>query len=153
MKTLKPVLPFLLGSIVFVLVIGVIYWIVVDSFLQSCLPNMGLFGDSFGALNAIFTGLAFAGVIYTMILQKDEIQKQEESNRQERLDASNDRFTNSFFNILSIQSRQLENLGYYKRYSKFYGQFSILSLVTVVDSFAQNFPITLETKAIYESKK
>lgn len=39
----------------------------------------GRFGDMFGAVNALFTGLAFAGLIYTIFLQREELalQRQE----------------------------------------------------------------------------
>jgi hypothetical protein len=33
----------------------------------------GEFGDMFGAVNALFTGLAFAGVIITVLMQRDEL--------------------------------------------------------------------------------
>ncbi len=33
----------------------------------------GTMGDSFGAINALFSGLAFAALIYTIILQREEI--------------------------------------------------------------------------------
>lgn len=36
----------------------------------------GLFGDMFGAVNALFSGLAFAGVLYTIALQREELQLQ-----------------------------------------------------------------------------
>ena len=42
-------------------------------------PNIGIrgqFGDSFGAINALFAGLAFAGVIFAIILQKKELELQ-----------------------------------------------------------------------------
>ena len=32
----------------------------------------GQFGDMFGAVNALFSGLAFAGLIITLILQRNE---------------------------------------------------------------------------------
>lgn len=38
----------------------------------------GLFGDSYGALNALFSGLAFAGVIATLLLQRQELSYQRE---------------------------------------------------------------------------
>ena len=41
--------------------------------------NRGTFGDLFGAVNALFSGLAFAGLIYTIVLQREEITQ----NRQE----------------------------------------------------------------------
>lgn len=31
--------------------------------------DRGTFGDMFGAVNALFTGLAFAGVVMTIVLQ------------------------------------------------------------------------------------
>lgn len=33
----------------------------------------GQFGDVFGAANALFSGLAFAGLIYTVLLQREEL--------------------------------------------------------------------------------
>ncbi len=35
--------------------------------------DRGTFGDLFGAVNALFSGLAFAALIYTIVLQRDEI--------------------------------------------------------------------------------
>lgn len=40
-------------------------------------PNKrGTFGDQFGAVNALFSGLAFAGLIYTIILQRRDLELQ-----------------------------------------------------------------------------
>jgi hypothetical protein len=36
----------------------------------------GQFGDQFGAVNALFSGLAFAGVIYAVLLQRQELELQ-----------------------------------------------------------------------------
>ncbi len=36
----------------------------------------GTFGDMFGAVNALFSGLAFAGVIYALFLQRRELELQ-----------------------------------------------------------------------------
>lgn len=38
----------------------------------------GAFGDMFGAVNALFSGLAFAGVIYAILLQTKELELQRE---------------------------------------------------------------------------
>src|SRR5688572_19500767 len=42
-------------------------------------PARGTFGDMFGAVNSLFSGLALAGVIYAIILQRQELalQRQE----------------------------------------------------------------------------
>jgi hypothetical protein len=37
------------------------------------LPERGTFGDMFGAVNALFSGLAFVGVIYAILLQRQEL--------------------------------------------------------------------------------
>ena len=38
----------------------------------------GTFGDQFGFVNALFSGLAFAGLICTILLQKNELTLQRE---------------------------------------------------------------------------
>lgn len=48
------------------------------------IETIGAFGDSFGALNALFSGLAFLGVILALILQKQELQAQREEIRNSR---------------------------------------------------------------------
>ncbi len=40
------------------------------------IDRAGLFGDSFGVLNSLFSGLAFAGIIITILLQKEELKLQ-----------------------------------------------------------------------------
>lgn len=42
------------------------------------LEKLASFGDSFGVLTSLFSGLAFAGMIITILLQKDELQLQRE---------------------------------------------------------------------------
>lgn len=38
----------------------------------------GVFGDTFGAINSLFSGLAFAGLLYTILLQSRELKLQRE---------------------------------------------------------------------------
>lgn len=45
---------------------------VVDHFYQT-MPDRGQFGDLFGCVNALFSGLAFAGLIWTIMLQRHDI--------------------------------------------------------------------------------
>lgn len=44
----------------------------------------GQVGDSFGAISALFGGLAFAGLIYTIYLQRNELQLQREELKLQR---------------------------------------------------------------------
>jgi hypothetical protein len=62
-------------------------WIASPLALQYLLPKeeaRGLFGDSFGAINALFSGLAFAGVIVAIMLQREELRLQRQELEQTR---------------------------------------------------------------------
>jgi len=43
----------------------------------------GTFGDSFGAVNGLFTGLAFAGTLYAIWLQRKDLAAQQEANEKQ----------------------------------------------------------------------
>ena len=92
----------------------------------SCWTIRGTFGDSFGALNALFSGLAFAGLIVTLIMQKDELSMQREELdeakqelRQQSIEFKKQnktlklqRFESTFFNMLNLQETITRNLHY-----------------------------------------
>lgn len=54
-----------------------IYFLLVYHFYPG-MTERGQFGDMFGALNAIFSGLALLGVIYAILLQKKDLELQRE---------------------------------------------------------------------------
>lgn len=69
----------------------------------------GVFGDTFGAINALFSGLALAGIIYTVWLQKDELalQRKELADTRKEFEQQNEtlrkqRFENTFFQLIGI---------------------------------------------------
>lgn len=69
----------------------------------------GTFGDMFGSINALFSGLALAGIIFTILLQRKELmlQRKELSDTREEFKIQNvtlrlQRFENTFFNLLSL---------------------------------------------------
>ena len=71
----------------------------------------GQFGDAFGALNTLFSGLAFAGVIYAIILQKKELALQREELEKTRKEIKGQKqtlqkqnFESSFFQLLSLHN-------------------------------------------------
>lgn len=84
----------------------------------------GQFGDMFGAVNALFSGLAFAGLIITLILQRRELELQRQElalTRKEMEDQTAEfekqnetlriqRFENTFFNMLSQFQEVVNNL-------------------------------------------
>jgi len=86
----------------------------------------GTFGDMFGAVNALFSGLAFAGLIVTLIMQHEELglQREELAQTNDELAAQREefaaqtktmkiqRFENTLFNMLSLQQGIINSLDY-----------------------------------------
>lgn len=86
--------------------------------------DIGRFGDAFGSINALFSGLAFLGVIVAIILQRKELklqreelemtrgvledQKEQMGRQAESLEKQN--FENTFFNMLSLHNEIASNL-------------------------------------------
>ncbi|WP_077165964.1 hypothetical protein [Acinetobacter genomosp. 33YU] len=88
MKILKRIKDNPLSSlIIFVLLLWIIYPLGLKFFLSSNDWNiLGTFGDTYGALNTLFSGLAFAVLILSLFLQRKELEAQRielEAQRQE----------------------------------------------------------------------
>lgn len=67
------------ATLTFLIVIVIVIWLVSAILTLVFIDNWsdrGTFGDLFGAVNALFSGLAFAGLIYTIILQKRDLEMQ-----------------------------------------------------------------------------
>lgn len=100
----------------------------------TCTPEKaGVLGDSAGAINALFSSLAFAGVIIAMTLQRKELKLQRSELRlqrkelkvtHEQLEAQKEefhiqnetlkrqRFENTFFQMMSLQQEIINNLNF-----------------------------------------
>lgn len=76
-----------------------------STFLLLCLPSQsrGTFGDMFGAVNALFSGLAFAGLIITLIMQQKELSFQ-------RADIFVERNEAKYYKMLDIYSGMTRGL-------------------------------------------
>jgi hypothetical protein len=100
MKSNKKNIPFILLSIVVIL--WILSWFIVDK-INTKPADRGAFGDKFGFINSLFSGLALAGIIYSIVMQKDELtlQRQELIESREEFEQLN--FDNTFFNLLKNQ--------------------------------------------------
>jgi hypothetical protein len=74
------------------------------------LAERGQFGDQFGAVNALFSGLAFAGIIYTLMLQQKDLKMQRDAMEMQRQEMAKSReefeqqnFQNKFFALMKHQ--------------------------------------------------
>lgn len=54
-------------------------WYFIPQWYDKTSLEAGTFGDMFGAVNALFSGLAFAGLIYTITVQRQELSLQREA--------------------------------------------------------------------------
>lgn len=100
-KRLKDVIIFLLifGAIVF-------FWYYAGTWIdrnivagseidQITAATKGQFGDKFGAVSSLFSGLAFAGIIVTLLLQRRDLSET-------RSAMGHERFDNTFFQLLNL---------------------------------------------------
>ncbi len=108
-----------------VLFIWLLSWVLIDLCISES-NDRGTFGDKFGAINALFSGLAFAGLIVTLLYQKEELKLQREELAQTREELKGQReefeeqnktmkrqrFENTFFNMLSLQQEIVANISF-----------------------------------------
>ena len=88
----------------------------------------GTFGDMFGAANSIFSGLAFAGVVYAILLQREEIsiardeldrtkillEKQESALEEQNAENQIRRFQDRFFSLLELLQTTISQMDVHK---------------------------------------
>lgn len=77
----------------------------------------GLFGDSFGAVNALISAFAFAGVFVTfwlqrkeLDLQRQELKAQRDEFAQQNMTLKLQRFENTFFHMMELQQQIVNDL-------------------------------------------
>ncbi len=64
--------------------------------------NIGAYGDSFNILTSLFTGLAFAGVIVSIVLQTQELKEAREEFEGQKNALISQGFDNKFFQLLAL---------------------------------------------------
>jgi len=83
------------------------------------------FGNMFGSVNALFSGLAFAGIIITILLQSQELKLQREELKatreefqQQNATMKFQRFENTFFNLLNLLQKIVDSIDDNKQVKK-----------------------------------
>lgn len=138
--------------IVAIIFIWCLSWYLIDlNIIDS--NERGVFGDKFGAINSLFSGLAFVGLIVTLRYQKEELelQRQELAETRKELEGQKKEFEeqnkimrrqsfeNTLFNMLSLQQEIVNELHYI---SKDRVEFTIESKGRSVFDFFYNTKIT-----------
>jgi len=81
------------------------YWLFSDW------TKSGTFGDTYGALNAVFSGAALAGVIVTILMQRNELKNQQVElslQRSEMIETRKEMLTNRVTNLVFGQLERFE---------------------------------------------
>ena len=85
-----------------------------------CRPDKAEIGDMFGAVNALFTGLAFAGILITIYIQREDLKltRRELEGQKAQLKAQNDTlrrqsFENTFFQLLGLHNDIVNAVTFY----------------------------------------
>jgi hypothetical protein len=85
-------------------------WLFIDNYINIGSTDIdkfaarGQFGDKFGAVNALFAGLAFAGIIFTIFLQSREIKQTKTMLEEQLKDSNKQRFDSTFFQLLNLHN-------------------------------------------------
>lgn len=77
----------------------------------------GQFGDMFGALNTLFAGLAFAGLLYTIFIQRIELRDAHQEIENARQLAQSQRFESSFFQMLGLFNEIVNSIVHHENIS------------------------------------
>lgn len=111
------VLPAMVGGIFSVAMIGLVLWL--NFKYIGADENRGTFGDMFGGANALFSGLAFSGIIITIILQMRELGYQREELKATRSEFKLQNktlkmqlFENTFFNMVTLHNQIINDIDY-----------------------------------------
>ncbi|MGP1609758.1 MAG: putative phage abortive infection protein, partial [Burkholderiales bacterium] len=111
----EPQLGYAIALVVFVVVVWAASGFLIYNYAGA---ERGIFGDMFGAVNALFSGLAFVGFLYTILLQRADLKLQKHEHdlgraemaaQREQMVRQNDTlrlqsFENTFFQLLRLQN-------------------------------------------------
>lgn len=140
----------LIGGVIFTVLVyaGVLIYLIWP-ISEISISNSGVFGDSFGLLTSLFSGLAFAGLIITIVMQKKELALQREelsltreelSGQKQEMQAQNEtlkvqRFENTFFKMLELLEGCRNDVFYQFNGTAYEGRDAVERLYTVYYKF------------------
>lgn len=77
-------------------------YIIATYFITGSEALAGQRGDTYGIINSLFASFAFAGLFYTILLQRHELRETRAEFEKQNSTLKSQRFENTFFNLLSI---------------------------------------------------
>ncbi|WP_133146332.1 hypothetical protein [Vibrio cyclitrophicus] len=109
------------------------------------IDKAGIFGDSFGIITSLFSGLAFCGMIITILLQKEELklQRLELSETRGEIKEQKDIFKNqmfndSFYKLLEFRNENLKEISVFIP-DQNHRVCGVQALVFLLNKFTENY--------------
>ena len=101
---------FWLIGIISIIFMIIILWFNYQYAIKLGKEYQGIFGDMFGASNALFTGLSFTGLIITILLQRQEIIDTKIDLRKNNSLLYKQQFESTFFSLLNLYYKIISEL-------------------------------------------
>lgn len=145
---------FLLIGLCSIFFMIIVLWLNYQYTIKLGKDYQGIFGDMFGASNALFTGLSFTGLIITILLQRQEIKDTKSEVQKQSEIISIQQFENTFFTLISCHHQIIGDLrsdSYYlkngeKNYIYYEGRKVFKSLVETIFNNVENDVNTFNIK-------
>lgn len=120
-----------------------------SGFFKTVGDNYGAFGDSFGALNTLFSGLAFTAVFFSLMMQSRALKETKRDFNEQQKEIKMQNFANQFHAMMeerrfriehlkiytdSDQSKPKEQFRVFKEYNSFFKEIAIKFLGKTEDN-------------------
>ena len=102
-----------LGWLVPIICMGLIFWLFYEGYFPLKGKNIeerGQFGDSFGVLTSLFTGLGFGGLVVTLLVQQRQLQQQEDQIKLQRQSEQTRHYEEILHRLLAMYSATLDGV-------------------------------------------
>lgn len=106
-----------MGAVILIFLYAGFLVLVTSPIDKMTIANAGVFGDSFGVLTSLFSALAFAGVAFTLAMQRDQITIQKQELIEQRKEIVDSRkeihkqgFENTFFQMLKMHNQLISEI-------------------------------------------
>ena len=137
-----------IGLLVVAILCFYLFWVVKASAVTlDDISRIGALGDSSGVVNTLFSGLAFAGVIFAIILQRRELELQRKELEASRKEFQVNRLTNIVYKEIGKCSNSISSFHFQIKQRKFSGFGAILYVERQLQDIQKNWEAIVDSKS------
>jgi hypothetical protein len=101
-------------AIILIFIIGTYFsfmWYVVTKIKEDgALSELGSFGDSFGVINSLFSGLGFAGLLITLVFQQRQIRNQKNEFLQQHMKGEILQYEETLHKLITLYQKTMQEV-------------------------------------------